>query len=169
MCVVADGLVLIVHLTWEDTRHGGKEISLRDVLIYEDLEADALPAGHLSVKLKRLKSVTSLGASSANIFDIGRYLIVGTSRGVVVKLGWDGQVLSSITISHEHALFRTWTAASVFDLVSESLASGGSNITSSVSSEDVSLPLVSVSGVPATLVASYSAKTICATALHFTV
>ena len=121
LCIIMNGDVFFVRITWLD-KINMVPIVFYDVLNIHDKGNLSEQSSHyfagdqVAVKLT-CKSRHSVDATAICIADHGRYLMVTTKRGLILRYSWTGVKLSQIATFNSHDILNTWQGRASFALI----------------------------------------------------
>ena len=107
ICTIIASDVYILNLAWNHPDRTGEynydQAALRNDEGEDEDDVARLLNCSLSITLRK-----RLNASSSTLTSCSRYILIGSDRGIVYRIGWNGEILSRFAIHSEHYLFRTW-------------------------------------------------------------
>ena len=60
----------------------------------------------ISCKMKIVERTTIPALSSVCLFDICKYILIGSNNGKVFKIDWNGNLVAAYNINHQHSLYK---------------------------------------------------------------
>ena len=98
--------LLIVKVIFEDVVNN-KELSLMNaVLQSREYDDDMQNIDKIICKMKVLERIAVPDLSSICLFDICKYILLGSNNGKIFKIDWNGTLIAAYNINHQYSLYQ---------------------------------------------------------------
>lgn len=98
--------LVIVKVIFEDVANN-KELSLMNaVLQSREYDDDMHNIDKIICKMKVLERIAVPDLSSICLFDICKYILLGSNNGKIFKIDWNGNLVAAYNINHQYSLYQ---------------------------------------------------------------